>query len=154
MNFLPGQLDGETVRIAIGEVRLPDGLRRRIDSTQDGGGRGVIVGLRPEHFQDAGLASDHSNGHTFKARIDVLESLGSEYYAHFVVESERVSASELEELAQDTDSSELGRSRQGVQIVARLDAASRAEEGQEAELWFDSRRLLLFDPESGRSLTG
>ena len=154
MNFLPGQLDGETLRIAIGEVRLPDGLRRRIDSAQDGGGGAVIVGLRPEHFQDARLVGDHSNGHTFKAKIDVLESLGSEYYAHFAVESERVSASELEELAQDADAAELGRSRQGVQIVARLDAASRTEEGQEAELWFDSQRLLLFDPESGRSLTG
>ena len=152
MNFLPGQLDGETVRIAIGEVQLPDASRRRLDPAMGGAGRAVIVGIRPEHFQDASLVGDQSRGHTFKTRIDVLESVGSEYYAHFTVESERVSASELEELARDADSVELGRSREGVQVIARLDAASTAGEGQEAELWFDSEHMQLFDPESGSSL--
>ncbi|HZA52499.1 MAG TPA: sn-glycerol-3-phosphate ABC transporter ATP-binding protein UgpC [Myxococcaceae bacterium] len=152
MNFLPGQLDGETVRIAIGEVQLPDASRRRLDSAKGGAGRAVIVGIRPGHFEDASLVGDQSRGHTFTARIDVLESLGSEYYAHFTVESERVSASELEELARDADSAELGRSREGVQVIARLDAASTAGEGQEAELWFDSEYMQLFDPESGSSL--
>jgi len=42
---------------------------------------------------------------------------------------------------------------EGDQIVARLDAASPVVEGSEAELWIDTRRLHLFDPESGRSLT-
>jgi multiple sugar transport system ATP-binding protein len=36
--------------------------------------------------------------------------------------------------------------------VARLEAASRVRQGHEAELWFNSERLHLFDPESGRSL--
>ena len=59
----------------------------------------MIAGLRPEHFEDASLVGDRSRGVTFKAKIDVLESMGSEFYAYFVVESERVSSSELEELA-------------------------------------------------------
>jgi multiple sugar transport system ATP-binding protein len=37
-------------------------------------------------------------------------------------------------------------------VVARLEAASRVRQGHEAELWFNSERLHLFDPESGRSL--
>ena len=63
------------------------------------GRRGVVAGLRPEHFEDASLVADRSTGTTFKAKIDVLESMGSEFYAYFVVESEHVSSSELEELA-------------------------------------------------------
>jgi multiple sugar transport system ATP-binding protein len=152
MNFLPGQLESGVVRIALGEVPIPDGTRRRLESAQPEAGRAVIVGIRPEHFQDASLVGDHAHGHTFTAKVDVLESLGSEYYAHFTVASDRVSANELEELAEDADSAEIGRSREGVQVVARLDAASRAAEGGELELWFDPERLQLFDPENGRSL--
>jgi len=65
-----------------------------------------------------------------------------------------VSSNELEELARDTGESTLDRSRDGVPIVARLGAASRIREGQEAEPWFDTNRLHLFDHESGRSLLG
>jgi multiple sugar transport system ATP-binding protein len=38
--------------------------------------------------------------------------------------------------------------------VARLGAASQVREGQEAELWFDTEHMHLFDYESGRSLLG
>jgi multiple sugar transport system ATP-binding protein len=112
----------------------------------------VVVGLRPEHFDDASVISDRSHGHTFTARIDVLESMGSEFYAYFVIESEGVSSSELEELAQDAGSADLPQAQGGIQVVARLDAASRARQGQDTELWFDARKIQLFDPESGRSL--
>ena len=154
MNFLPGRLDGDTLRVPIGDVRVPAGLRQRLESGPGGGERGVIVGIRPEQFEDAKLVRDRSSGHAFMTTVDVLEALGSEYYAHSTVESERVSSSELEELARDTGESRLGRSRDGVPIVARLGAGTRIREGQEAELWFDTHGLHLFDYESGRSLLG
>ena len=37
-------------------------------------------------------------------------------------------------------------------VVARIDPASEIKEGQEAELWLDARRILLFDPETGANL--
>ena len=40
------------------------------------------------------------------------------------------------------------------QVVARLDADSEVQQGQEVELWLDADRLHFFDPETGRSLTG
>jgi multiple sugar transport system ATP-binding protein len=151
MNFLAGELDGDSLTLPIGTVQLSDALRRRLEAGPGGGRRGVIAGLRPEHFEDASLV-DRSRGATFNARIDVLESMGSEYFAYFVVESERVSSSELEELAQDAGAADLPRSHEGRPVVARLDAASKVRQGAEIELWFDSDQLQLFDPESGRSL--
>jgi multiple sugar transport system ATP-binding protein len=152
MNFLAGEIDGDNVKLPIGDVRIPDQLRRRLELGPGGARRGVIAGLRPEHFEDASLVPDRSRGVMFKAKIDVLESMGSEYYAYFVVASERVASSELEELAQDAGSADLPSTQDGLQVTARLGAESTARQGAEAELWFDSTHLQLFDPESGRSL--
>jgi multiple sugar transport system ATP-binding protein len=152
MNFLPGEFDGQNLQIPLGTFRIPDQLRLRLQAGPGGGRRGVIVGLRPEHFEDAALVSPGAQGHTFRAKIDVLESMGSEYYAYFVIQAERVSASELEELAKDAGAADLPHAHEGSQVVARLDAGSRVQQGAEAELWFNTQHLQLFDPESGQSL--
>ncbi|MBV9837238.1 MAG: sn-glycerol-3-phosphate ABC transporter ATP-binding protein UgpC [Solirubrobacterales bacterium] len=152
MNFLPGDLESDRVRLPIGEVALPQELQQKLGAGPGGGRRGVIVGLRPEDFEDASLVGDRSRGTTFRAKIDVLESMGAEYYAYFVVESERVSSAELEELAQDAGAADLPHSHEGSQVVARLDAASKVRQGEELELWFNSWHLHLFDADSGQSL--
>ncbi len=152
MNFLPGELEGDKVRLPIGDVALPQELQQKLSAGPGGGRRGVIAGLRPEDFEDASLVGDTSGGTTFRTKIDVLESMGAEYYAYFVVESERVSSSELEELAQDAGAADLPHSHEGSQVVARLDAASKVRKGEEIEMWFNSWHLHLFDPETGRSL--
>jgi multiple sugar transport system ATP-binding protein len=154
MNFLPAELDADTVKLPIGTAQIDGTLRERLGKGGGGGRRGVIAGLRPEDFEDATLAGDRPGGLRFKAKIDVLESMGSEYYAYFGVESERVSSSELEELASEAGAADLPSAQGGAQVVARLEAASQVRQGQEAELTFDTAHLHLFDPESGKTLLG
>jgi multiple sugar transport system ATP-binding protein len=149
MNLLPGQLDGDRLRTPIGELRLAQEMCRRLEAGNGGGRRGVIVGIRPEHFQDAMLVTLPATGHIFKSKVEVLEALGSDSYAHLTVDSPRISASELEELPDETS---VASSAEGVQIVARLAAASAIKQGQEAQLWVDTSQLHLFDDETGRSL--
>jgi multiple sugar transport system ATP-binding protein len=151
MNFLPGEIDGDSIKLPIGTMQIPQSLRSRLQAGPGGGRSGVIAGLRPEDFEDAGLVADRSRGITFTAKIDVLESMGSEFYAYFLVESERVSSQELEELAHDAGAADLPH-QEGSQVVARLEAASRVRQGEEAELWFNSEHLHLFDPDGGRTL--
>jgi multiple sugar transport system ATP-binding protein len=153
MNFLLGQLDGDRVRLPIGVLPLPDELRRAVHE-RDGTGREVIVGMRPEHFEDAALVAPREHGGaTFVATIDVLESLGSEYYAYFALDSDRVSAQELAELAAEAGATDLPGGDSGrVQMVARLSDGTHAREGQPLTLWFDPDHLQLFDPDTGRSL--
>ena len=150
MNFLAGQLDGDQLRTPIGDLRIAGEMCRRL-AAGDGGGRrrGVIVGIRPEHFEDAMLVTLPATGHTFKTKIEVLEALGSDSYAYFTVDSPRISSSELEELADETS---VASSAEGVQVVARLAPASGIKQGQEAQLWVDTSQLHLFDQETGRSL--
>ncbi|HEX8103505.1 MAG TPA: sn-glycerol-3-phosphate ABC transporter ATP-binding protein UgpC [Solirubrobacteraceae bacterium] len=154
MNFVPARLEGGRVRLPFGETELPDIVRRRIEASGNGakGGRDVIAGMRPEHFEDARVLPDDHAGLRFKTQISVLESLGSELYAHFHVEGQTESA-ELAELAEDAGLTDLPGSEDASEVVARLSAESRATQGGEAELLLDTSKVMLFDPESGANLT-
>jgi multiple sugar transport system ATP-binding protein len=152
MNFMAGTLEEGMLRTSLGEFRLSDRLRREVESS--GTGREVIVGLRPENFEDVRLVPPHNRPHgiTFRATIDVLESLGSDVFVYFTREvGKGVSSAELEELARDSGRTDSGEG--GETIVARLDAATRIAEGQDAELWVDSRAMHVFDPATGRNLS-
>jgi multiple sugar transport system ATP-binding protein len=151
MNFLPAHIDGDVVKLPFGDVHIPDALRARLQAGPGGGHNGVIAGLRPDDFEDAALVQDEGTGTTFRTKIDVLESMGSEFYAYFTVEAEQVTAQELQELADEAGTSDLP-SQEGTQVVARLESASKVRQGQEIELWFNADYLHLFDPENGLSL--
>ena len=152
MNFLPATVEGGVLRSPLGELQLPDERRGRIQAAA-GDGRVLIIGIRPEHLEDAALVGDkREQGTVVRATVDLLESLGSDKYAYFTVKSERASAQHLEELAQDRGGVEMT-TEDGVQVTARLDAASGAKEDEELEFWLDLRRVHVFDPDSGENLT-
>jgi multiple sugar transport system ATP-binding protein len=153
MNFLPATIEGDVVRLPMADVTISQELRERLGRQPDG--RKVIAGIRPEHFEDAAVLPRESlvRGTTFRARLNLVEAMGAEYYAHFGVRAEHVESADLEELRHDQgDVEEMTDTGDSV-VVARLDAASRARAGEIAELWLDSTKLHFFDPESGRSLT-
>ncbi len=148
MNFMAATLEGGRVKLSFGEVDVPDALRAGAGSRS---GK-VVAGIRPESFEDASLVGDAlSRGTTFRTTIDLVESMGSEQYAYFKLGGEGVESDELRELAEDAGTSEVPSSGEGT-VVARLDAASPVRRGEEAELWVDTSKLHLFDPESGASL--
>src|SRR6266571_4274421 len=107
MNFMSGTLEDGMLRTSLGDFRLSDRLRREVESS--GSGRDVIVGLRPENFEDVALVSADNRPHglTFRASIDVLESLGSDVFVYFTRElGQGVNSAELEELARDSGRAE------------------------------------------------
>jgi multiple sugar transport system ATP-binding protein len=154
MNFMPGKVADGKVKLPFGEVELSSELQKQLG--EGGGGRDLIVGARPESFEDASLVGDDKgSGHTFNATIDLVESMGSELYAYFKIDSggEGLQSKELEELAADSGAAEVPGSGTD-QVVARLEPASKVERGKEAELWLDTRALHFFEPKSGDRLGG
>src|SRR6201986_4887006 len=102
MNFLSGAIEEGKLRTSLGDFPLTDRLRHEI--TQSNTGRQVIVGVRPENFEDSALVSADNRPHgiTFKATIDVLESVGSDVFVYFTHGRDSgVNSAELEELAED-----------------------------------------------------
>src|SRR5689334_11030823 len=69
MNFLPARLENDTLRTALGDLALSDQLRQTLSSAQ--AERDVIVGIRPEHFEDAALVEEgiRHQGSTFTAQV-------------------------------------------------------------------------------------
>jgi multiple sugar transport system ATP-binding protein len=154
MNFFAATVDGDRVRLPIGEVALLDELRRALEA-RGVASREVIAGLRPEDFEDVEFVDQahHEGGVEFDATIEVVESMGSEIYAYFTYEGEGARSEQIAELAADAGIADVPGGGEGAQVVARLDADSKVSEGQRARLWLDSSKLHLFDPRSGENLT-
>ncbi len=143
MNFFSGTISGGKLKLPFAEVPAPKGVSHSGD---------VIVGIRPEDFEDAALApSGHTAGVEFTAPIEVVESMGSEIYVYFGFQGGEVSSDELAELARDSGVAETPGAGAGL-AVARLNPESEIGEGQKAKLWFDSAKLHLFDPGDGSNV--
>ena len=143
MNFFSGTISGGKLKLPFAEVAAPKGVSHSGD---------VIVGIRPEDFEDAAFApAGHDAGVEFDAPIEVLESMGSEIYVYFSFSGGEVSSDELAELARDSGVAETPGAGAGL-AVARLNPESEIAEGQTAKLWFDSAKLHLFDPGDGSNV--
>ena len=153
MNFMAGTLEDGKLHTGVGDFPLTPQLRQELE--RSGTGREVIVGIRPESFEDAAIvpAEVKANGLEFNTSVDVVESLGSEKFVYFTRElGQTHNVAELQELARDSGRAEAGGAAAET-VVARLDPASRIREGEDARLWVDMRKLHVFDPSTGRNLS-
>jgi multiple sugar transport system ATP-binding protein len=148
MNVMPGRLDDGALRVSLTRIPLDEELRRRLAGMEPG--QRVLVGIRPEDFEDAALVGEHRGGHVLDAVIDVLEPTGADVYAHLA------RAGEQEELGARLAA--LGAERNGPapagtgDVVARLGARSELREGAQARLWLDTSHIHLFDADTGERL--
>jgi multiple sugar transport system ATP-binding protein len=155
MNFLPGRLEGDVIKTPIGDLTLPGQVRSNLRLDDGQGGRDVIVGMRPEHFEDAAVEpEEHPDRMRFRTKVDVVESMGSELYVYFDVQAQEMHTADLDELAADAGMEDLPSHGDGQQVVARLSAESKASPGAEVELTLDTSQIKVFDVGSGRSLVG
>jgi multiple sugar transport system ATP-binding protein len=154
MNFVPGRLEGDTVKLPFGDTPLPDALRSQLQRDGGQGARDVIVGIRPEHFEDAAVEGEATHDRVkFRTKVDVVESMGSEIYVYFDIEHQGVESAELTELAKDAGMEDLPSHGEGQQVVARLSAESKAKPGSEVELTIETSQMKLFATDTGRSMT-
>ncbi len=151
MNFMSGTLEEGSLRTGIGSLPLPAQIRQNLE--RGNAGRQVIVGIRPEDFEDASLVKQELRdyGVTFRATIDVVESMGSDVFVYFTQDSGlSATTDQLADLAADAGQDDVG---SGETVTARLDAATRIGEGDNAELWADVRKMHVFDPNTGKNLS-
>ena len=141
MNFFPATATGGGLRLPFGQISVgsPGGATLPTN---------VIVGVRPEHFEDAPLLEPHERARalTFGVRTDLVESLGADKYVYFSTGGGGVDSAHLSELAADSG---VGKNR----YVARVSADSHAATGRDLELALDTTKVHVFDPETGVNLS-
>ena len=114
-------------------------------------GKRVILGIRPEHIEDAAISSDAPEDRRLAAVVDIREDLGSDVYVHFGVGGPPVLGEDVR-AAVGSDAVETTAAqarRKGNLWIARVGHMSRAREGEPIELVVDTSRLQFFDTETG-----
>ena len=134
-------------RLAVDDtaVRNRSGLKEYI-------GRTVMLGIRPEDFEDASLEPDTPPDRRLKATVDLTEPLGAEVLVYFGTEATRVVSSAVAADVGEDAEVQLGGGDDGgeptTHLVARVSPRTRIAVGQEIELAVDTSRLYFFDPET------
>jgi multiple sugar transport system ATP-binding protein len=154
MNFMLGQVTDGTLGFPLGEIPLGQLGPEAADAAADAGR--VVVGVRPEDFEDAAVAGERGRGVHVRATIDVLESTGSDIYAHLSIDGatgeDEVPQALLDGIAAAEGDDGPPPGVGGPEVVARIDASSDLREGADGDLWLDSTRLHLFDTQTGERL--
>jgi multiple sugar transport system ATP-binding protein len=138
MNLVEASLAGG--EITFGGLRLRLDAQRRPQATE---GK-VIVGIRPEAFEESGSAPGTPR---IKVTPAVVEELGSETHLFFPVNAPPVTAEVLE----SSDEATLLPETQAL-FVARVGATSEARVGAPLELAVNPARLHFFDARTGARL--
>jgi len=140
MNLVEATIDGDT--IAFGQFRVPLDADRRPPA----GVARVVLGIRPEAFDDAAFGRSHFP--RIEVAPDVLEELGSDSHVFFRVAAPRITFETRGEEEDETTILAESDSR----FTARVNPATTACVGAPLELAVDPSSFHFFDVRSGESL--
>jgi multiple sugar transport system ATP-binding protein len=156
MNMLEATLERKNGQLATNfgkqQLALSDAAEAARPALRDFEGKMVIVGIRPEHLEDAALAREDGQP-KLRGNVVLREALGSEIMVHFTVDARPALTEDVRELAADVGG-ELPSATHETTVVARFNAHSRVREGEPADVAVDTSELHFFDPESGLGIYG
>jgi multiple sugar transport system ATP-binding protein len=143
------------LEVTLGEHKLvvDDQLARNRSGLSDYVGKKVILGIRPEDFEDTNIEPDAPADRRIKVKADLTEPLGSEVLVHFRSEATAVASSAAAaDIGEDAEVRISEDEEVSTRLVARVSPKSRIAVGKEVELAVDTTRLYFFDPESREAI--
>jgi multiple sugar transport system ATP-binding protein len=163
MNLVEARLErgdgGAAVVFGSHRLSVPDAVFDGRPALSRYVGRDLVLGIRPDDYEDASLVHDAPEGTLLRVDVDLRETLGREAYLHFAVDAPPVLTEDVRELAADTDVAavealEREASARVTRFVALVSAKTPAREGDRAELAVDTSVLHFFDRDTGESVYG
>ncbi len=159
MNLLTARLEradsGPEVTFGQHRLHIPAQTIRERNGLERYLGRQLVIGIRPEHLEDASLVHDPSPESMIEVSAELREELGSEVDVHCSVGVPPVRTGALAE-ADDEEASAAGaaEARPAPALVARMDPRTTIREGQAVKVHVDVRQLHFFDVDTGASIRG
>ncbi|WP_372574290.1 ABC transporter ATP-binding protein [Ruegeria jejuensis] len=149
MNLFRAQLtqsEDAQMMVTFGDQTLAvtDRARDRHPGLRTLTGDAVIVGIRPEDIEDAGLVGDAAPSWKIRAEVKLVESLGSDHMTHLRIDAEQV-------FDTDDDTGDVAPDKSV--CIARFGARSTVRAGQTATAVVQCDWLHFFDPKTGEALS-
>ena len=121
------------------------------ESLKDYEGKEIVLGVRPEAFEDSVYANKKEFSEEINIHVSLLEQLGSDTYIHFYKDLNPVQTEAIEEILADEgeDISVLGTQ---TKFIARINPNATIEEGKNITLSINPSKLHFFNPETGLSI--
>ena len=141
MNLVEAGISDGAVEFAGFRIPLAPRNRPAVSSSR------VVVGIRPEAFEDAALAD--ASLPQLEVPVDVVEDLGPDTHVIFPIEAPPVDVGDVRAAAGDDDAL-LPNDR--ALFTARIDPESSARAGRALRLAVDPARFHFFDPDTGLRL--
>jgi multiple sugar transport system ATP-binding protein len=146
INLVEAQLEqtngGYSVAFAESRLRVDDNLARNRSRLKEYVGKPIILGIRPEDFEDASLEPGVPDDRRLKVEVDLTEPLGADVLLYFGTAATGVVPSAVS--AENGNGGGFGKTR----MCARVSPRSRIATGRPAELVVDTSRLYFFDPQT------
>ena len=142
MNLVDAVLEDD--HAVFGQFQVPVDPARR---PKEGSSGRVVLGVRPESFEDASFAPSDLPG--IDVDVVVLEELGSDAHVFFHVDTPPVTHEALEAAVEDEATLAV---EPKALLNARVDPRTRGRVGSSMRLAVDPSRFHFFDPETGASL--
>ena len=152
MNFVYAKVkfSSKNITLSFGEdsIKCDAGENKKL---KDFDGQEIVLGIRPEAFEDANYANTKEFSEKLNVTVTLLEQLGSDSYIHFYKDIKPVQTEAIEEILADEgeDISVLG---DQTKFIARVSPNSIVKEGEKITLSIDPSKLHFFDPSSGDAI--
>ena len=143
------RLSGDVGTVTLGSnvLGLPAECLVKNPKLRDYDGRRVIIGIRPEDYEDAAHAPNVPESQRITAKVSLIEALGSEIMVHFRIDASKVDSG-------DPDAVEEKAVAGTANAVGRFNPRSTARMGQTIEIAISTENMHFFDPETRQTIEG
>ena len=157
MNFVSSALErsdgGFKIQIGDQSLQVPESVLSKRPALAGYVGKEVIVGIRPQDYEDAALATGAPEASRLRAHVDLVEALGTQTLLHFEIDAPVVLTEDMKELAADIGGEQIEKLEEQAQegknnFVAEVDPKSKAREKGDVELVIDTTQLHFFDKDT------
>ncbi len=161
MNFASTTLEeangGLAVKLGDQQLTISDSEVSKRPALKKYVGKEVVLGIRPQDFEDPEYSQETGQGRLLKANIDLIEAVGTETMVHFKVDAPIAVTDDMKELAADVGGDEIAslerRAKEGTNdFTAVLDPRTKLRKNEDIELSVDTARLHFFDKETSAGI--
>ena len=136
---------GASVEFGSQSVAVPEALLEKRPALRTYDGKRVVLGIRPEDFEDAAVVSNPAEDRRIKANVKLVEALGSELMVHMAIDAKRVDSG-------DPDAPEELPGEGYANVVARFSPRSRVRVDEDVDIVVNAEDMHFFDGQNFQAI--